>query len=97
MATYITLVSFTDQGIRDVKQSPARAQAFREQAEKAGARVKDIYWTLGNYDLVAILDAPNEETAMALLLATGSMGNVRTQTLKAFSSEEMKSILAKMP
>jgi len=59
--------------------------------------VKDIYWTLGSYDLVAILDAPNEETAMVLLLATGSMGNVRTQTLKAFSSEEMKSILAKMP
>jgi uncharacterized protein with GYD domain len=96
MVTYITLVSFTDQGIRNVKQSPQRAQAFREQAEKAGARVKDIYWTLGSYDLVT-MDAPNEETAMALLLATGSMGNIRTQTLKAFSAEEMKSILAKMP
>jgi uncharacterized protein with GYD domain len=59
--------------------------------------VKDIYWTLGSYDLVAILDAPNEETAMALLLATGSMGNIRTQTLKVFSAEDMKSILAKMP
>lgn len=97
MATYMTLVNFTDQGIRNVKQSPERAQAFREQVEKAGARVKDLYWTLGSYDIVVIMGAPNEETAMALLLATGSLGNIRTQTLKAFSAEEMKSILAKTP
>jgi hypothetical protein len=58
--------------------------------------VKDMYWTLGSYDIVVIMDAPNEETAMALLLATGSMGNIRTQTLKVFSADEMKSILAKM-
>jgi uncharacterized protein with GYD domain len=97
MAAYISLISYTDQGIRNVKQSPERAQAFREAAEKAGATVKDIYWTLGSYDIVAITDVPDDETAMALLLATGSFGNVRTQTLKGFSAEEMKPIFAKIP
>lgn len=97
MTTYISLISFTDQGIRNVKQSPERAQAFRELAEKAGAHVKDIYWTLGSYDIVTILDVPNDETAMALLLTTGSLGNIRTQTLKGFSADEMKPILGKLP
>lgn len=97
MTTYISLISFTDQGIRNVKQSPERAQAFRELAEKVGAQVKDIYWTLGSYDIVAILDVPNDEAGMALLLTTGSLGNVRTQTLKAFSADEMKPILGRLP
>lgn len=97
MATYISLISFTDQGIRNVKQSPERAHAFKDLAEKAGATVKAIYWTLGNYDIVAVTDAPDDETAMALLLTTGSIGNIRTQTLKAFSAEEMAPILAKLP
>ncbi len=97
MATYISLISFTDQGIRNVKQSPERAQAFRDMVEKAGATVKAIYWTLGNYDIVAITDVPDDATAMTLLLTTGSLGNIRTQTLKGFSAEEMAPILAKMP
>ena len=97
MATYISLISFTDQGIRNVKQSPERAQAFRDMVEKAGATVKAIYWTLGNYDLVAITDVPDDATTMTLLLTTGSLGNIRTQTLKAFSAEEMAPILAKLP
>lgn len=97
MAAYISLISYTDQGIRNVKQSPERARAFREMAEKAGAKVKDIYWTLGSYDLVAITDVPDDETAMALLLTTGSLGNIRTQTLKGFSEGEMNPILAKLP
>ncbi len=97
MATYISLISFTDQGIRNIKQSPERAQAFRDMVEKAGATVKAIYWTLGNYDIVAITDVPDDATAMTLLLTTGSLGNIRTQTLKGFSAEEMAPILAKMP
>ncbi len=97
MATYISLISFTDQGIRNVKQSPERAQAFRDMVEKAGATVKAIYWTLGNYDIVAITDVPDDATAMTLLLTTGSLGNIRTQTLKGFSAEEMAPILAKLP
>ena len=97
MAIYISLISFTDQGIRNIKQSPERAQAFRDMVEKAGATVKAIYWTLGNYDLVAITDVPDDATAMTLLLTTGSIGNIRTQTLKGFSAEEMAPILAKLP
>ena len=97
MATYISLINFTDQGIRNVKQSPERAQAFRDMAEKAGATVKAIYWTLGNHDIVAITEVPDDETAMALLLTTGSLGNIRTQTLKGFSVKEMAPILAKLP
>jgi uncharacterized protein with GYD domain len=75
MATFISLASFTDQGIRNVKQSTERAQAFREAAQKAGVTVKDIYWTMGSLDLVVISDAPDDETAMALLL--GWVGQCR--------------------
>ena len=96
MATFISLASFTDQGIRNVKQSTERAQAFREAAQKAGVTVKDIYWTMGSLDLVVISDAPDDESAMALLLGLGSLGNVRTQTLRGFSAEEMGSIVAKL-
>ncbi len=97
MATYISLFSFTDQGIRNVKQSAERAQAFRKLAQKAGVTVKDIYWTLGAYDGVAIADAPDAQTMQSVLLGLGSQGNIRTQTLPGFSPEEMGSILAKLP
>lgn len=96
MATYISLFSFTDQGIRNVKQSAERAQAFRKLAQKAGVTVKDIYWTLGAYDGVAIADAPDAQTMQSVLLGLGSQGNIRTQTLPGFSPEEMDSILAKL-
>ncbi len=96
MATYISLFSFTDQGIRNVQQSTERAQAFRKLAQKAGVTVKDIYWTLGAYDGVAIADAPDAQTMQSALLSLGSRGNIRTQTLPGFSSEEMDSILAKL-
>ncbi len=96
MATYISLFSFTDQGIRNVKQSTERAQAFRKFAQKAGVTVKDIYWTLGAYDGVAIADAPDAQTMQSVLLGLGSQGNILTQTLPGFSPEEMASILAKL-
>ena len=96
MATYIMLASFTEQGIRNVKDTTKRADAFRELAEGSGASIKDIYWTLGQYDIVAVADAPDEMTMTALGLALGKSGNVRTQTLRAFSQADMTAILAKV-
>ena len=97
MATFITLVNFTDQGVRSIKESPKRADAFKAMAAKAGASVKSIYWTLGHYDMVVTLDAPDAATATSLNLAVGAAGNIRTETLTAFSGEEFGKILGKMP
>jgi uncharacterized protein with GYD domain len=97
MATFITLVRFTEQGIKGIKDSPKRADAFKAMAAKAGASVKSIYWTLGHYDLVVTMEAPDAAIATSLNLAIGSMGNIRTETLTAFSADEFGKILAKMP
>ena len=96
MGTYIALSNFTDQGIRSVKDTTKRADAVKEAAKKFGANMPQIYWTLGQYDLVAIIEAPNDESATAFALAIGAAGNVRTQTLRAFSRDEMNGILGKM-
>jgi len=80
-----------------VKQTTARAEAFKELARKVGVTVKDIYWTVGLYDLVLVMEAPDEETLSTLLLSVGALGNVRTQTLRGYSAEEMNRIIAKMP
>ena len=97
MATFIVLGSFTDQGIRSIKDSPKRADAFKAMAKKLGATVKDIYWTLGHYDIVTVVEAPDAATATSLGLAVASLGNVRTETLTAFSGDEIGRILGKMP
>ena len=96
MATFIALGNFTDQGIRSVKDSTKRADAVRELAKKIGATLKEVYWTLGRYDVVTIIDAPNDEAATAFALSVGSAGNVRTESLRAFSKEEMNAILGKL-
>jgi uncharacterized protein with GYD domain len=96
MATFISLVNFTDQGIRNVKDSPDRYEAFRAMAEKMGAKVKGVYYTIGHYDMVLIVEG-NDETAMTAMLKVGSLGNVRTETLRGFSLDEMKKIIGKMP
>lgn len=96
MATYIALCNFTDQGIRSVKDSPKRAEAVTQAAAKFGAKMTQIYWTLGKYDLIAVIEAPDDASATAFSLAIGSAGNIRQQTLKAFSKDEMTGILAKM-
>ena len=96
MATYIVLAHFSDQGIRGVKDSPKRADAFKALAKKAGANVEELYWTLGSYDVVAIVEAPDVETITALGLSIGKLGNVRTETLRAFSKTEMAAILNKV-
>jgi uncharacterized protein with GYD domain len=97
MATYITLMNFTDQGIRNVKETTKRAEAFKEAARKAGVTVKDMYWTLGQYDLVVTVEGPDDPSVTALGLALGAMGNVRTLTLRAFGGGEMKQILDRLP
>jgi uncharacterized protein with GYD domain len=96
MATFIALASFTDQGIRNIKQSPDRYEAFKTMAEKLGVTVKGIYYTVGSYDLVLITEGTDEAITTALL-KTGSLGNVRTQTLRAFSVDEIKKILSNLP
>lgn len=96
MATFISLVSFTDQGIRNIKESPNRYEAFKTMAEKLGVTVKGVYYTVGSYDLVLITEGTDEAITTALL-KTGSLGNVRTQTLRAFSVDEIKKILSTLP
>lgn len=96
MATYIMLASFTDQGIRSVRETTARAEAFREMAKKFGVTAKEIYWTLGRYDLTAVIESPDESAVTAVALALGSAGNVRTQLMRAFTASEMKGILGKL-
>src|SRR5262245_6239025 len=96
MPTYIMLSTFTDQGIRSVKDTTKRAETVMALGKKIGATMTQVYWTLGKYDVVAIIEAPNDETATAFSLAIGSAGNVRTQTLRAFSKDEMGAILGKI-
>ena len=97
MATYVVLVNFTDQGVRNVKQSPERAKALSTAGAKLGIKVRETYWTMGACDAVLIADAPNDEAMTALALSVSSLGNVRTQTMRAYSADEMSKILAKMP
>ena len=96
MPTYIALIKWTDQGVRDSKSTVQRAQAFRSDLERRGGKLASIYWTQGNYDIVATIDAPDDQTAMATLLAVGGIGNVRTETLRAFTETEMASIIQKV-
>jgi uncharacterized protein with GYD domain len=96
MSQYIVLANFTDQGVRNIKDSPKRSEDFKAMAKKCGATVKDLYWTLGQYDIVAILEAPDDIAMTALGLSAGALGNVRTQTLRAFTQADMKNIIGKM-
>jgi uncharacterized protein with GYD domain len=89
--TYISLINWTDQGIRNIKDTLGRSERVAEDAEKKyGARFEQIYWTVGPYDIIAILEAPDKESATALLLEDASQGNIRTITLRAFDREEMR-------
>jgi len=96
MPTYIVLGNFTDQGVRNVKETPKRADNLRAMAAKLGITVKEVYWTLGQYDIAAIFEAPDEASMTSLGLSVGALGNVRTQTLRAFSADEMRQILGRM-
>ncbi len=96
MAMYISLIQFTEQGIRNVKDTVKRGDAAIGEAEKMGMKIIEEFWTMGAYDVVVMFDAPNDETMSAFLLKIGSMGNVKSQTLRAFRKEEMEGILAKL-
>jgi uncharacterized protein with GYD domain len=96
MATYVVLARFTAQGVKNAKDSPKRAEAFKQMAETFGVTVKDIFWTQGRYDIVIVIDAPDEVSATALNLSLSALGNIRTESLRAFSSTDMLKIVAKM-
>ena len=96
MATYIVLGQFTDQGIKNVTDTTRRAEGLREMGLKAGVAIKDVYWTIGNYDIATIVEAPDDAALTALLLSVGRLGNVRTHTLRAFSASEMQDILGRV-
>jgi len=96
MMTYVVLATFTDQGVKNAKDSPKRAEAFRQMARTFGVTVKDIFWKQGRYDIVTVVEAPDELSATALNLSLGALGNIRTESLRAFSSEDMMKIVAKM-
>jgi len=97
MATFITTLHFTEQGIQAVRNTCDRAAAFKTTAKKMGIKVTGMYWTLGAFDGVLVFDAPDEETATAVLLHLGSLGNIRTQTARAFDAAEMQKILGLLP
>ena len=96
MPTYVVLSNFTEQGIRNIKETPKRADAFKALAKHHGCTVKEILWTHGHYDVVTIIDAPDEASASALGLSVAKLGNIRSHTLRAFSAEEIGKILDKV-
>jgi len=96
MATFITTIKFTQQGIKSIGETTKRAAALKAAANKMGVKVTDIYWTVGDHDGVLILEAPDVETATTLLLHLGALGNVHTTTVRAFTAAEMDKILAKV-
>ena len=96
MPTYINLVSWTDQGIRNIKEAPQRIDAFKKTVEAAGGKLTGFYVTMGKYDIVTIIDAPSDEALANIALNTGSKGSVRTETMKAFTEHEFRNILTKM-
>ena len=97
MPTYIVLNNWTDQGIRNVKDSPKRLDATRKAIEAAGGKVLGYYLTMGRYDSVMIVEGPSDEVAATLALGAGSQGSIRTETLKAFTEAEYRKIIAKIP
>lgn len=97
MPTYLSLVNFTQQGIQNIKESPARLDAAKKAFKAMGGELKHFYLTLGRYDIVLIGEHPNDETAAKAALATGSLGNVRTETFRAFTEEEYRKLIKSLP
>jgi uncharacterized protein with GYD domain len=93
MPTYVSLVNWTDQGIKNFRDSVRRAEDYRGLVEKSGGQLRQLLWTLGEYDVVVVTDFPDDETATAVALQTGALGNIRTKTMKAFDAEQMSAII----
>ena len=96
MATFITLANYTAQGIANIKDSPARIDAAREQLAPLGVKIKDTYMTLGEYDLVIVVEAPDSVTAAKALIGLGAQGNVTTTTLAALTEDEFRTVISEM-
>ena len=96
MSKYTILIKWTEQGIRNVKDTIKRAKSFEDAVEKAGGKSLGFYYTIGRYDMVAIVEAPTDETMASILFSLGSLGNVRTETLKTFSMDETANIIEKL-
>jgi len=97
MATYISLIQYTEQGIQGIKGSPGRVDEGRKAFEQAGVKLKDIYLVMGEYDLVIIAEAPNDETIAKVSLGLAAKGNVRTRTMRAFTEDEFRKIVGSLP
>ncbi len=97
MATYIILINYTDQGIRNIKDSPQRAEAARQALSDMGGEMKELHLTMGAYDLVAVAEAPSDDVIAKFALTVGSQGNIRTTTLRAFSEAEFRSLVESLP
>lgn len=96
MARYVALFNWTDQGVRNDKQTTARGEAFAKLLATLNSHLVDLQWTLGPYDIVAVIEAPDDETMTAAMLRLGELGNVRSTTMRAFTSEEVDRIIAKV-
>jgi uncharacterized protein with GYD domain len=95
MPSYVSLIHWTDQGIKNYKDTTSRAADFRKLVESSGGRVRELLWTVGECDIVTVIEFPDEESGMAALLQVGSLGNIRSNTMRAFNTEEMTSIIGK--
>jgi uncharacterized protein with GYD domain len=97
MPTYVTLMHFTEQGIRNIKEGPTRLEAAKKAFKAAGAEITAFYLGLGRYDAIVVTEGPNDETAARMALTIGSQGNVRTETLRVFNEAEYRKLIAALP
>ena len=97
MNTYMTLINFTQQGLQNIHESPHRASSFKAAAKKAGVKITNIFWMLGEYDGAVLFEAKDEAAATGLMLALSSLGNVHTTTMRAFNAAEFSEVVARMP
>jgi uncharacterized protein with GYD domain len=97
MPRYVTLINWTEQGIAGFKDTVDRYEAAQQQFEQLGVEFVDVYWTLGDHDIVSVIEAPDDESLTAALLSLGAGGNVRTKTMRAFSRDEMRGVIDKAP
>jgi uncharacterized protein with GYD domain len=95
MATFVSLINWTEQGIQNFRDTTKRADAFKQLLEQHGGKLIGLWWTLGEYDIVVVSEAPDDETHTAIALQLGSLGSVRTQTLRAFTRNEIEQVIAK--
>ena len=95
MPTYVSLIHWTEQGIKNFKDTTQRAEDFSKLVDSTGGRVRELLWTVGEYDIVAIIDFPDDETGVAALLKVSSLGSIRSSTMRAFNAAEMGAIISR--